>query len=274
MKYLIQKIGKRSCRPFWAYDRCPFPRNIAEELIKAQSILAPNFTWRMVVGDQYQPISQKNVEKMKIPFSSVELHLSPYTRNWTRRFGRKVKAAGGTYSSLRKSGSECRFVTLPVHQADLIWEIVRAETDSKPQAKVVMIARGLNLPGWTSLGAAWISVHEYTWPSMPGPVLWLTAKVWSCIGTAISQDQAKPVKAKTPAEEVDKCIAEFKAANQALRDANKKLAIALSPRYEALTKAKDIKGVYDLLDELPSAFRETRRMYEWLMKNDPDFKAP
>lgn len=101
-------------------------------------------------GGDYALDSHKVVEAP----THVELHLSTDT-SLPKRFGKKIKAAGGGYSNCRRRGSH-RYVTLPLRDdtRDLINDLLRQYGRTGGKGTTV-IARGPRIEG----SQAWMSVH-------------------------------------------------------------------------------------------------------------------
>jgi hypothetical protein len=105
-------------------------------------------------------------------FTQVELHIAPDPA-FTRKFGQRVKQAGGRYSAVR--GTDTRYVFLPLSEAKLIDEIIRFTFDTfTTRRTMVMIARDfvvhrLGRPSW--------SVVHYVNRIETSPTAWFQRQV-------------------------------------------------------------------------------------------------
>lgn len=80
---------------------------------------------------------------MKVRIAAVEAHLSG-NPEFTRRFGQRVRNAGGKYNECR-GHSETRYVTLPMAARDLMDEICATYPKG---LQTTLVARGLDADGF------------------------------------------------------------------------------------------------------------------------------
>ena len=82
------------------------------------------------------------VEGIRARYHGVEAHLNT-SSDLPKRFGRRIEAAGGTYSECRGS-VDTRFVTLPADAGDLLDALVEAFPHHR---KTALIVRGIEIEG-------------------------------------------------------------------------------------------------------------------------------
>jgi hypothetical protein len=123
-------------------------------------------------------------------FDNVEIHLRCHDENFLRRFGKRVKAAGGKYSEMR-GYADTRYVFLPATERDLINQIIVHEIEGRlamaidPEkafrGKVVMIARGRHeAAGWHCGDPSWAIVHYFRADMTKTPMDFLDGKMAAC----------------------------------------------------------------------------------------------
>ena len=204
--YWIKMTNKQSASEGYSFSKFAFEKDIARETIKAMRVLHPAMAWSMVPEGSLSGICEpqkKEYEPSPLLFAAVELHLSPHTEGWTRKFGKKVKEAGGTYSACRGT-SDTRYVVLPVAAWELINEIVRFEVSyrielgTKSEVKVPMIARGLDVPGYNGQYPSWMSVHYWNRhlqeANLVNPFNYVLASVWESVASAIERGIIKKIE--------------------------------------------------------------------------------
>jgi hypothetical protein len=201
MNYRIRAIHRQSANSHYAYNDYAFPRDMADNIVKANRLLHPDHVWSVVAEDSLSGMGDASgTESMKPLFTSVELHLSAHDASWTSKFGLRVKRAGGEYSSIR-GGKTCRCVTIPVHALEaekLISAIITHEIDRNVEMgreahhhrnSVPMLARGVAVEGFTPPWPAWVTVHHYGQAvhdtAEVEPLKWLIAMVWVSVAQAI-----------------------------------------------------------------------------------------
>lgn len=200
MNYKIKATHRQSARSHYAYNDHAFSKDMADSIVKANRIIHPDHIFVAVPEDSLSGISTPTgPEPMKPLFTAIELHLSAHDTSWTRKFGLRVKRAGGEYSDIRGSKSN-RYVTIPIHALEaeeLIADIIAHEIDrtakigmEKRRNSVTMIARGIEVDGYEAHAIpAWVSVHHYSQvvheSAEVDPAKWLVAMVWVSVAQAI-----------------------------------------------------------------------------------------
>jgi hypothetical protein len=112
-------------------------------------------------------------------YKNVELHLSPSTE-FTRKYGKKVKAVGGNYSQVRGNSFQ-RFVTVPASEKELIDNLVTEFPKRNSNERgTVMILRDLDDAAKEALKCggsvqAWATVyyHRHNSQYKPSQALFL-----------------------------------------------------------------------------------------------------
>ena len=108
----------------------------------------------------------------------IELHLSGNTE-FPRCFGAQVKAAGGTYSSVRGNRLD-RSVIVPLTPDTLV--LINALVQTYGSHKTTMIGRGTALYG----APAWVTVHNVS-REEPEPVTTFLNLYWQAVQQAMDR---------------------------------------------------------------------------------------
>jgi len=80
--------------------------------------------------------------------TALEIQIGGASEWVPRRFGRRIKRAGGRYTNMRGTWKSKRFVTIPLSERSLVWEVLAA---TKAPVITVVFRGGPQAPAWVDV---------------------------------------------------------------------------------------------------------------------------
>jgi hypothetical protein len=139
--------------------------------------------WAEFLADQEKPAAAPAAAVIGPAPDSWELHLSPNTEFTSKGWGKKVKAAGGSFSTARGSVSN-RFVHLP--NTDAGYSLADQLIKTFGSGKVCVIARFKQHISWP----AWVAV-QYTRRDVENPMKGIEAAYQKAYRQAVAREIIK-----------------------------------------------------------------------------------